>query len=336
MPPIEPVEIIPADSTAPQQLEDGIAICLSGGGFRAMLFHLGALWRLQELRYLDCTNSAPPGERPWTAGPRVFGIGRVDHGGIARIAVGTSAMTSDPTSAEAHLRHTSNRSSRPSAPFSRLNIAGTNFEGALNVIKDILMPGSVNEHVTRSYAKTSLWQGHDGRYHRCTVFRDQRVKSAERSTVAIHETLHARLARRRDRQHETGEPGAGRLGLIGLSATAFTSGTEVQGKQTTRLHSGAQGRDNLQRPPFTTRVCASLDGDYPTSGLDTPRCRCRTIFVSDAGKPFATEERPNTELGVARAPGSLVSSRTRYAHCAFATWSTHSPARPGSGAPSGE
>ena len=30
----------------------GIALCLSGGGYRAMLFHLGALWRLNELGYL--------------------------------------------------------------------------------------------------------------------------------------------------------------------------------------------------------------------------------------------------------------------------------------------
>ena len=30
------------------QPDDGIALCLSGGGFRAMLFHLGSLWRLNE------------------------------------------------------------------------------------------------------------------------------------------------------------------------------------------------------------------------------------------------------------------------------------------------
>lgn len=32
--------------------EDGIALCLSGGGYRAMLFHLGSLWRLNELGLL--------------------------------------------------------------------------------------------------------------------------------------------------------------------------------------------------------------------------------------------------------------------------------------------
>jgi NTE family protein len=33
--------------------EEGIALCLSGGGYRAMVFHLGALWRLNELGWLS-------------------------------------------------------------------------------------------------------------------------------------------------------------------------------------------------------------------------------------------------------------------------------------------
>jgi NTE family protein len=36
----------------PGRPEGGIALCLSGGGYRAMLFHLGTLWRLNELGYL--------------------------------------------------------------------------------------------------------------------------------------------------------------------------------------------------------------------------------------------------------------------------------------------
>lgn len=39
----------PQDPEAP---EPGMALCLSGGGFRAMLFHVGALWRLNELGWL--------------------------------------------------------------------------------------------------------------------------------------------------------------------------------------------------------------------------------------------------------------------------------------------
>jgi NTE family protein len=41
--------LIGVQGSAPQH---GIALCLSGGGYRAMLFHAGALWRLNESGYL--------------------------------------------------------------------------------------------------------------------------------------------------------------------------------------------------------------------------------------------------------------------------------------------
>jgi Patatin-like phospholipase len=34
-------------------IEEGVALALSGGGFRAMLYHVGALWRLNELGLLN-------------------------------------------------------------------------------------------------------------------------------------------------------------------------------------------------------------------------------------------------------------------------------------------
>jgi NTE family protein len=48
-PALSPVHDQPGD---PAQPSDGVALCLSGGGYRAMLFHLGTLWRLNELGYL--------------------------------------------------------------------------------------------------------------------------------------------------------------------------------------------------------------------------------------------------------------------------------------------
>ena len=47
---LSPVHDHPDD---PDQPSDGIALCMSGGGYRAMLFHLGSLWRLNELHYLS-------------------------------------------------------------------------------------------------------------------------------------------------------------------------------------------------------------------------------------------------------------------------------------------
>ena len=43
---------VSADAGDGGTLEDGVALCLSGGGYRAMMFHAGVLWRLNELGYL--------------------------------------------------------------------------------------------------------------------------------------------------------------------------------------------------------------------------------------------------------------------------------------------
>ena len=32
---------------------DGVALCLSGGGYRAMLFHVGVVWRLHDAGWLE-------------------------------------------------------------------------------------------------------------------------------------------------------------------------------------------------------------------------------------------------------------------------------------------
>lgn len=58
----DPVRFIPGDGQT--DLESGIGLCLSGGGYRAMLFHVGALWRLREtglLTQLDRISSVSGG-----------------------------------------------------------------------------------------------------------------------------------------------------------------------------------------------------------------------------------------------------------------------------------
>ena len=48
--PDSPVRTLATDPPAP--LKQAIGLCLSGGGYRAMLFHLGTLWRLNDAAYL--------------------------------------------------------------------------------------------------------------------------------------------------------------------------------------------------------------------------------------------------------------------------------------------
>src|SRR5215470_2234929 len=43
---LQPIRDIPGDEIRKPQ--PGMALCLSGGGYRAMIFHLGAIWRLNE------------------------------------------------------------------------------------------------------------------------------------------------------------------------------------------------------------------------------------------------------------------------------------------------
>lgn len=45
-------EMDPRSEPLPRGARSGIGLCLSGGGFRATLFHLGALWRMNELGLL--------------------------------------------------------------------------------------------------------------------------------------------------------------------------------------------------------------------------------------------------------------------------------------------
>ena len=54
----EPVPVTPEPQEAAPT--SGTALCLSGGGYRAMLFHVGVLWRLNEA---GCCRAQPGVER---------------------------------------------------------------------------------------------------------------------------------------------------------------------------------------------------------------------------------------------------------------------------------
>src|SRR5690242_13915397 len=77
-----PVQGIPGDPDE-SHLEDGIALCLSGGGYRAMVFHCGALWRLNEAGLL----------------PRLERISSVSGGSMA---AGALALAWDRLDFDAH------------------------------------------------------------------------------------------------------------------------------------------------------------------------------------------------------------------------------------------
>lgn len=58
-----PTQVLKGEDPA-KPPEKGVALCLSGGGYRAMVFHIGVLWRLHEtgvLRRLSRVSSVSGG-----------------------------------------------------------------------------------------------------------------------------------------------------------------------------------------------------------------------------------------------------------------------------------
>src|SRR5262249_32265912 len=122
-----PVRLIPGD--AAQQPQPGIALCLSGGGYRAMLFHLGALWRLNELAYLpklSCISSVSGG----SITARVLGIHWNKLGFVNDVATRFVEEVVTPIRAMAN---------------ETIDVG--------DVLKGIFLPGSIGDKVVGSYNK---------------------------------------------------------------------------------------------------------------------------------------------------------------------------------------
>src|SRR5262245_57908072 len=110
--------------------QEGIALCLSGGGYRAMLFHIGAIWRLNELGYL----------------PKLTRVSSVSGGSIAAGVLGLhwQRLQFDVNGIAAAFVD------RVVTPVRTL--AGRTIdEGA--VVAGLLLPGSISDKVQDAYRK---------------------------------------------------------------------------------------------------------------------------------------------------------------------------------------
>ena len=249
----------------------GNALCLSGGGYRAMLFHLGALWRLNELgwlRKLNRISSVSGGSI--MAGALALAWPRLDFGDDD-IARGFGASVVD-----------------------RVRALARRTIDVKSVIRGILWRGTIAERVAKAYDEY-LFEGRtlqdlpDERPGVAPRFvfnasnvqsgvlfrfskpyaRDWRVGKIERPTLPLSLAVAASSAF---------PPPLSPL-VLKLQETDYTPGT---------------GRD-LQRPPFTTRPMLTDGGVYDNLGLETAWKRYRTIFVSDGGGQMAASAEPHRD-----------------------------------------
>jgi len=259
-----PVELL-ADEPALPRGDEGIALCLSGGGYRAMVFHLGALWRLYEVGILG----------------RVARVSSVSGGSIAAgaLALGWSRLSFQGDAAQDFVPHVV----EPVRNLARRTIDSS------AVIGGSLLPGSIADKVTSAYDKhlfhgatlqdlpdeprfvinaTNVQSGVLWRFSK-PYMRDWRVGEVKNPNVPLARAVAASSAF---------PPVLSPLTLE-LDSRDFTPG------------SGA----DLQREPFTSNVVLTDGGVYDNLGLETAFKRYQTVLVSDGGGRLSAEEEPKDD-----------------------------------------
>ena len=255
----------PVHDTSTQPPEAGMALCLSGGGYRAMLFHVGCLWRLNELGLIARLNR----------------ISSVSGGSITAGVLGMNwaALNFQPGA--------------PSAQFNRLlvepirRIASTTIdEGA--ILGGIFLSGSISDHVAEKY-DSLLFQGK-------TL---QDLPDAPRfviNSTNVQSGVLMRFSKPYMRDYLVGQILNPKLPLARAVAasSAFPpvlSPCEIKVADY-GMHFEAGG-EKLNKPPFTSDLILSDGGVYDNLGLETAWKRYDTILVSDGGGHFAAEEAPH-------------------------------------------
>ena len=247
----EPVQGVPGEGGAPAE---GIALCLSGGGYRAMLFHLGALWRLNEAGYL----------------PRLERVSSVSGGSMTNgaLALAWDGSTSTRPAWRARFQDALVDPLR--------KLAGKTID-IWAIVLGILLPGSIGNWYARSLKRNLLGDA--------TL---QDIPDRPRFIFNATNLQSAVLWRSRSPTCATTGSARSRRPTLDLATAVAASGafppllSPVTLKPQPTDWTPGSGLD-LQRPPFTEKVFLTDGGVYDNLGLETAWKRYRTILVSDGG-----------------------------------------------------
>jgi len=259
----QPVRWLPTDSRKPPP--DGVGLCLSGGGYRAMIFHLGALWRLNELGWLE----------------RLDRISSVSGGSLTAAALGL-AWPQLAFSSGVATRFT-DLVVEPVRALARHTVD----EAAIAV--GLLTPSSIGERVSKAYAEHLLGDA---------TLQDlpEEPRFIVNATNLASGAL-LRLSKEEIADWRVGRVAAPTLALADAVAcsSAFPpvlSPFELDLRDATwETETG----NDLSGPEYRGELKLSDGGVYDNLGLETVWKRCRTVFASDAGGQLADEPDPATD-----------------------------------------
>lgn len=307
---LSPVSTLPGDDKL--KLEDGIAVCLSGGGYRAMLFHTGVLWRLLELGLLGPgahTATLPDGtQRPIGTFKR---ISSVSGGSIISAMLGLKWKSLDFSTTASLLTTYQTAVVRPIRDLAAVTLASGTLEGAIKVLTDIVTPGSVNEHLARAYDKHLF---HKAKLSTLPAAPRWVINAANLQSGALWRFMSPYM-----RDWKVGENRRTDKVSIAQAVAASSAFPPVLAPATFEFeeddytpNTGSPGANNLQRPPYTTEVQLADGGVYDNLGLETAYKRYRTLLVSDAGAPFkADKDVPRNWAGLGKRVIDVVDNQVR-------------------------
>lgn len=252
------------DATHP---DAGIALCLSGGGYRAMLFHLGVLWRLNEWGYLS----------------KLIRISAVSGGSIAAGVLGFkwSKLAFDGNRVARAFEAEVVRPIRA--------LAGKTIdEGA--IVGGILLPGSIADKVTDAYRKHLFGNA---------TLQDLPVDPPRIVINATNVQSGAlwRFSRPYMADYRVGmiKNPTTELAVAVAASSAFPpvlSPLKLELDESLYEPPSGMASEDLHTEPYMTDVVLTDGGVYDNLGLETAWKHYQTVLVSDGGGKMQAEPEP--------------------------------------------
>jgi NTE family protein len=269
---IQPVRFLETDNPQAQP-KPGMGLCLSGGGYRAMLFHLGAVWRLNELGLLR----------------KLVRISSVSGGSITAGVLGLrwKSLAFDAANVATNLG--------PLVVEPIRNLAATTIDQG-SIIKGILLPRkSVADEIAAQYRKYLFGNA---------TLQDLPADTEGPRFVINSTNVQTRVLWRFSKPFM----GDYRVGLIrnptvelavavGASSAfpPFVSPAELKLNPGDFDPTTAPQKDSLQFEPYTSDVLLTDGGVYDNLGLETVWKSYDTILVSDGGGSTEDEPKPKRD-----------------------------------------
>lgn len=260
----EPVRRLETDPE--EEPTDGVGVCLSGGGYRAMLFHTGVLWRLCETGWLR----------------QVDRISSVSGGSMTSAVLATAwaelTSSADPRAAFGEL------------VADRVRALASRTIDRPSIITGLLSPYStIGEQVEDELRRHLLGDVRLGDlpYRPMFVFNATNIGSGKLVRFSRYALADWRVGRIVDPDL--------RLSTAVTASAAFPPFLSPYRLDLTGASWVDDEGNDLTTADYRDELALTDGGVYDNMGLETAWKRCRTLFVSDAGGTLAADPDPDKD-----------------------------------------